>query len=377
MSGQRRVGKSYILLQLMQLIKTEEPDANIIYINKEDMKFAFIDSANILNDYIVSQSRPNRWNYIFIDEIQDIPEFEKALRSLLPDEKNDIYITGSNAKMLSGELATYLSGRYVEFTIYSLSYLEFLDFHHLPDNDDSYSLYAKYGGLPYLIHLPMTDHDVVFEYLYSIYSTIVYRDVVNRYALRNTGSLEKLVRFFADNTGSLFSAKSISDYLKSQNIKLAPNQILQYISHLASAFIIHQVQRYDVAGKRIFEVGEKFYFENMGIRNVVGGYKIQDQAKILENIVYNHLLYKGYKVFVGTIGGQEIDFVCERSGEKLYVQVAINLDGPDTFNREFGNLLKIEDNYPKIVVSREQFEGNTYEGIRHIRIREFLTTTEI
>jgi predicted AAA+ superfamily ATPase len=376
MSGQRRVGKSYILLQLMQLIKTEEPDANIIYINKEDMAFAFIDSAQSLNDYIVAQSRPNQWNFIFIDEIQDIPEFEKALRSLLLNEKNDIYITGSNAKMLSGELATYLSGRYIEFTIYSLSYLEFLDFHHLPDNDDSYSQYAKYGGLPYLIHLPMTDH-VVFEYLNSIYSTIVYRDVVNRYAVRNTDFLEKLVRFLANNTGSLFSAKSISDYLKSQNTKLAPNQVLQYTSHLVSAFIIHQVQRYDVVGKHIFEVGEKFYFENMGIRHVVGGYKIQDQAKILENIVYNHLVYKGYKVFVGAMEGQEIDFVCEKSGEKLYVQVALSLDSPDTFNREFGNLLKIEDNYPKIVVSREHFEGNTYEGIRHMRIREFLTATEI
>jgi predicted AAA+ superfamily ATPase len=217
----------------------------------------------------------------------------------------------------------------------------------------------------------------VFEYLGSIYSTIIYRDVINRYSIRNTDFLERLVRFLADNIGSLFSAKSISDYLKSQSTKLAPNQVLQYADYLASAFIIHRVHRYDMAGKRIFEVGEKFYFENMGIRNVLRGYKIQDRAKILENIVYNHLLAKGYKVFVGALAGQEIDFVCEKAGEKLYVQVAYSLNDPDTFSREFGNLLKIEDNYPKIVVSQEPFEGNTYEGIRYIHIREFLTATEI
>lgn len=371
MTGQRRVGKSYILFQLMELIKQKEPNANIIYINLEDMAFDFIVSAKELHTYIVGKCLKDRKNYIFIDEIQDINEFEKALRSLALDVNNDIYVTGSNAKMLSGELATYLGGRYIEFTIYSLSYPEFLQFHGLEDSDDSFDLYSKYGGLPYLMHLKLEDR-IVFEYLESIYSTIVYRDIVSRYALRNTVFLEKLLLFLADNVGSIFSAKGISDYLKSQQISLGVNQILSYIDYFENAFIIHNVSRYDIAGKRIFEIGNKYYFENLGIRNVITGRKLQDRAKVLENIVYNHLRYLGYAVKVGVLEKLEVDFIGEKNGEKLYVQVALRLDDERTIEREFGNLLKIEDNYPKLVVSQDRFEGNTYEGIRHMYIRDFL-----
>jgi predicted ATPase (AAA+ superfamily) len=371
MTGQRRVGKSYILFQLMELIKQKEPNANIIYINLEDMAFDFIVSAKELHTYIVGKCLKDRKNYIFIDEIQDINEFEKALRSLALDVNNDIYVTGSNAKMLSGELATYLGGRYIEFTIYSLSYPEFLQFHGLEDSDDSFDLYSKYGGLPYLMHLKLEDR-IVFEYLESIYSTIVYRDIVSRYALRNTVFLEKLLLFLADNVGSIFSAKGISDYLKSQQISLGANQILSYIDYFENAFIIHNVSRYDIAGKRIFEIGNKYYFENLGIRNVITGRKLQDRAKVLENIVYNHLRYLGYAVKVGVLEKLEVDFIGEKNGEKLYVQVALRLDDERTVEREFGNLLKIEDNYPKLVVSQDRFEGNTYEGIRHMYIRDFL-----
>ena len=306
-----------------------------------------------------------------IDEVQEVSEFEKALRSLALDENNDIYVTGSNAKMLSGELATYLGGRYIEFTIYSLSYPEFLQFHELENSDESYGLYTRYGGLPYLMHLKLED-EIVFEYLKSIYSTIVYRDVVSRYALRNTDFLERLLLFLADNVGSIFSAKGISDYLKSQRVTLGVNQILTYIDHFANAFIISCVDRYDIVGKRIFEVGNKYYFENLGIRNVITGFKLQDQGKILENIVYNHLLYQGYKVSVGVLEKQEVDFIGEREGEKVYVQVALQLNDETTIQREFGNLLKIEDNYPKIVVSQDLFHGNTYEGIQYLGIRDFL-----
>lgn len=371
MTGQRRVGKSYILLQLMELIHQKEPDANIIYINREDMAFDFIVSAKELHAYIVGKCLKDRKNYIFIDEVQDINEFEKALRSLVLDVNNDIYVTGSNAKMLSGELATYLGGRYIEFTIYSLSYPEFLQFHELEDSDDSFDLYAKYGGLPYLMHLKLEDR-IVFEYLESIYSTIVYRDIVSRYALRSTVFLEKLLLFLADNIGSIFSAKGISDYLKSQRISLGVNQILAYIDYFESAFIIHNVSRYDIAGKRIFEIGNKYYFENLGIRNVIAGRKLQDRAKVLENIVYNHLCYLGYAVKVGVLEKLEVDFIGEKNGEKVYIQVALRLDDERTVEREFGNLLRIEDNYPKLVVSQDRFKGNTYEGIRHVYIRDFL-----
>lgn len=370
LSGQRRVGKSYLLFQLIADIRKTDKKANIIYINKEDLQFDFIRNAQDLNNYVLSKIKPNEPNYIFIDEIQDVFEFEKALRSLLLDENNDIYITGSNAKMLSGELATYLSGRYIEFTIYSLSYQEFLLFHRLEDNDASMMDYFKFGGLPYLINLPLSDQ--VFEYLNSVYSTIIFRDVVGRYNLRNSNFLEKLVVFIADHIGSLFSAKRISDFLKSQQTNIAPNQIQLYISYLTSAFIIHEVNRYDILGKRIFEVGSKFYFENTGIRNAIMGYHLKDKAKLLENVVYNQLLYLGYSVKVGTLKAQEIDFICEREHELIYIQVALKLDNEQTIEREFGNLLKIENNYPKYVITQSNFEGNTHQGIQHVYIRDFL-----
>jgi len=373
LTGQRRVGKSYLLFQLMEQVQNEEPDAHIIYINREDMEFDFMRTAADLNNYVLAKRKEGARNYIFIDEIQDIAEFEKALRSLLLDDNNDLYITGSNARLLSGELATYLSGRYVEFKVYSLDYTEFLQFHELNDNAASYDLYTRYGGLPYLINLKLND-DVANEYLKSIYSTIVFRDVVSRYNLRNTAFLEKLIQFLSENIGSLFSAKNISDYLKSQHTQISVNQIQNYVEHLTNAFLIHRVGRYDLIGKRFFEIGEKYYFENMGIRNVIIGYRLQDRAKILENIVYNHLLYRGYTIKVGMAASSEIDFVCEKGAEKLYVQVTLKLDSEKTIEREFGNLLKIQDNYPKIVVSEDEFRGNSYEGIKHLFIRDFLMT---
>ncbi|BEG97890.1 ATP-binding protein [Bacteroides sedimenti] len=371
LTGQRRVGKSYLLFQLMELVQNEEPDAHIIYINREDMEFDFMRTAVDLNEYVLANRKEGVRNYIFIDEIQDVVEFEKALRSLLLDENNDIYITGSNARLLSGELATYLSGRYVEFKVYSLAYTEFLQFHELENNAASYDLYTRYGGLPYLINLELND-DVVNEYLKSIYSTIVFRDVVSRYNLRNTAFLEKLIQFLSENIGSLFSAKNISDYLKSQHTQISVNQIQNYVEYLANAFLIHRVGRYDLVGKRFFEIGEKYYFENMGIRNVIIGYRLQDRAKILENIVYNHLLYRGYNLKVGMSASSKIDFVCEKGAEKLYVQVTLKLESEATIEREFGNLLKVQDNYPKIVVSEDDFRGNSYQGIKHVFIRDFL-----
>ena len=371
LTGQRRVGKSFLLYQLIEEILAKEPDANIIYVNLEDFTFSSLQTAEDLHSYIISHSKEKAKNYIFIDEIQDIPGFEKVIRSLLLNEDNDIYITGSNAKMLSGELATYLSGRYIEFKIYSLSYSEFLEFHGLTESETSYELYSRYGGLPYLLNLPLED-ETVNEYLKSVYSTIVFRDVVSRYKLRNTLFLEKLIQFLSENIGNLFSAKNISDYLKSQHTTISVNQIQSYTEYLNNAFLIHRVERYDLIGKRVFEIGEKYYFENMGIRNIVIGYLITDKTKILENLVYNHLLYKGYDIKVGYYGDKEIDFIGEKNGEKLYIQVALKIDSDKTAEREFGNLLKIQDNYPKIVITEDTFNGNSYQGIRHCPIRQFL-----
>ena len=376
LTGQRRVGKSYLLFQVIEQIVGEEPNANVIYINKEDLEFDFIQDAKGLNDYIVSKLQPEVMNYIFIDEIQDVTDFEKALRSLLLDEHNDIYITGSNARMLSGELATSLSGRYIEFNIYSLSYPEFLRFHRIENSDNSLSLYSRFGGFPYLINLPL-EIEVVSEYLKNIYTTILYRDIVSRYNLRNTTILEKLVKFLADNTGSLFSAKSISDFLKSQNTNISSNQIQIYVSYLTNAFLVHKVERYDMIGKRIFSIGEKYYFENLGLRNIIVGYKPQDAGKILENLVYNHLLYMGFSVNIGAMGTNEIDFVCEKMAEKVYIQVALQLIEETTIQREFGNLLKIPDNYPKMIITGDRFYGNSYEGIKHMYISDFLFLNDI
>ena len=376
LTGQRRVGKSYLLFQLIEQILLEDSEANIIYINKEDMEFDFIQDAKSLNEYVVSNLKPSGKNYIFIDEIQDIADFEKSLRSLLLNENNDIYITGSNARMLSGELATTLSGRYIEFSIYSLSYPEFLRFHNLVNSDTSLSLFSRFGGFPYLINLPLED-DIVSEYLKNIYSTILFRDIVSRYNIRNIVILEKLVQFIADNTGSIFSAKSISDFLKSQNTNISSNQIQTYVSYLTSAFLIHKVERYDMIGKRIFIIGEKYYFENLGLRNAIVGYKPQDSGKILENLVYNHLLYLGFDIKTGAMGANEIDFVCEKRYEKIYIQVALQLTEESTIQREYGNLMKIPDNYPKMVITSDRFTGNSFQGIKHMYIGDFLLLNEI
>ena len=370
-TGQRRVGKSYLLFQLMLLLQEQDKNSNIIYINKEDLAFSFIKNEIDLNDYILAIKSINKKTYVFIDEIQDILNFEEALRSLLLHDDLDLYCTGSNANLLSGDIAGHLSGRFVEIIVYSLSYNEFLEFHALTDNQSNLVNYLKYGGLPYLKHLSLED-DIIFEYLKNIYSTIVYRDIINRYSIRNVGFLEQLVLFLAANTGSIFSANKISDFLKSQHIKIAPNQVQTYIQHLVSAFLVHKVGRYDIIGKRIFEIGEKYYFENLGIRNGLWGYRLEDLAKIMENVVHNHLVFKGYKVKVGVLSLSEIDFIGEKDGEKIYIQVALSINDPKTLSREFGNLKNIKDNYPKMVITMDNFTGNTFDGIKSIDLRSFL-----
>jgi hypothetical protein len=369
-TGQRRVGKSYLLFQLIQFLQNRE-SAAILYINKEDLAFSFIKSAEDLHQYVLEHKSTTQKTYVFIDEIQDIQNFESGLRSLVLHEDFDLYCTGSNANMLSGDIAGHLSGRFVEIVVYSLSYTEFLDFHQLETGSESVEKFMKYGGLPYLKHLTLED-SIVFDYLKNIYGTIVYRDIINRYAVRNVPFLEKLVLFLAGNIGSIFSVKKISDFLKSQQTNMPANQVQIYTHYLISAFLVHKVARYDMVGKRIFEIGEKYYFENLGIRNGIWGYRVEDRGKIVENVVYNQLLFKGYTVVVGVQNGSEIDFIAEKNGEKHYFQVALTINDTKTIEREFGNLKNINDNYQKTVITLDSFSGNTHEGIHTISLEEFL-----
>lgn len=375
LTGQRRVGKSYLLFQVMDFIQDENPEASLIYINKEDLAFRNIRDAQDLHDFVMDKINLNKGNYVFIDEIQDIENFQTALRSLLLHENIDLYCTGSNANLMSADIAGVLSGRFIDIKVLSLSYVEFLKFHQLEDQADSLELFMKFGGLPYLKHLPLND-EVVFEYLKNIYTTILYRDIVNRHNIRRTGFLEKLVIFLADNTGSLFSAKKISDFLKSQQINMPPNQVQQYILYLVNAFIVHQVKRFDIKGKKIFEVNDKYYFENLGIRNAIWGYRLQDRAKIMENVVYNHLLFLNYDVNIGKFDDKEIDFIAKKHNQLLYFQVALSINHENTLKREFENLLAIQDNYPKYVITMEKFEGSGYQGVKCLDLRRFLLAEE-
>jgi len=372
-TGQRRVGKSYLLFQIMDVVTASDPEAQIIFINKELYEFDFIDNYKALLAYIKDKVKGKKNCYVFIDEIQDIDQFEKALRSLSAEGGYDIYCAGSNAGLLSGDLATYLSGRYIEIKVFCLSYIEFLEFHKLQNNPDAFLKYIKYGGLPYLFNLKLED-DVVYDYLKNIYNTILFKDVVKRHRIRNIAFLERLTIYLADNAGSLVSAKKISDFLKSQKTNISPNVVLNYLSHLESAFFILKVQRSEIAGKKIFEIGEKYYFEDLGLRHTIVGYQQADIGRILENLVFIHLKRSGYYITVGRIGGKEIDFACEKKGERLYVQVAYMITDQKVHDHEFGNLLEIKDNFTKIVVSMDEMTGGKFKGIRHVNIRDFLVS---
>lgn len=370
--GQRRVGKSYLLFQAMDSIKEQFPNPNIIYINLEMNEFEKISSSTLLYDYVKSKSRVGELNFLMIDEIQLIPEFEKTLRSLLAEGDYDIYCTGSNAHILSGELGTYLGGRYIEIPVYALSYPEFLLFHKMENTGKSLDKYLKYGGLPYLIHLDLTD-DTVFDYLKNISQSILFRDVVARFEVRNVDFLIRLIKFLANETGNLISARGIGNFLKSQNISISINAILNYLNYLTSAMLISNVHRTDVQGKKVFEIAEKYYFNDIGLRNSIAGFSPFDLGQIIENAVYLHLKSIGYSVLVGKLNEQEIDFIGERQGEKIYIQVALRITEKQTMEREFGNLLAIKDNYPKYVITLDEYSGKSFEGILHQPLRKFLS----
>ena len=372
--GQRRVGKS-CMMKMIRDRKMADDGNNIIYIDKEKREFDYIQTYQDLNDYIGQHFLSDKHNYILIDEIQDIKEFERSIRSYRTDPNTDIIITGSNARMLSNELSTLIGGRYKEIYIQSLSYKEFLEFHQLSDNNEALALYIQYGGLPALAKIGLEEDDAR-EYQMDIYHTVLLKDVIMRNQIRNVPFLENLVRFLADNTGKLISANSISKYMKSQGESIASAAITNYISFLCEAYILHKVNRYDIHGKRIFETNDKFYFEDNGIRNAIaGGTREGDIEKVIENIIYQHLIRLGYQVYVGQLQAGEIDFVCTKPGsERIYVQASYIIYDDATREREFGNLRAIKDNYPKYVISMTPLlTKNDDDGITHLHLRKFLT----
>ena len=373
LTGQRRVGKSCVLRLFKDKI-SENKENNIVYIDKEKYMFDDIRTYHDLNAYIDEHRDPKKMNYILVDEIQDIDGFEKSIRSYYEEPDVEIIITGSNSSMLSSDLSNKIGGRYKEIYVQSLSYEEFMDFHNLSDSDETLSKYIQFGGLPGLIRYGLDEEDAR-EYQMDVINTVLLKDVIKRNQIRNVPFLENLIRFLADNVGKIISANSITKYMKSQGETITSAAIINYMKTLCDSYILHRVNRYDIHGKRLFESNDKFYFEDNGIRNVlVGGRREGDIEKVIENVIYNHLIRLGYEVTVGQLQAGEIDFVCNKpDGERAYVQASYIIVDEATQKREFGNLRAIKDNYPKYVISMTPLVNKSdCDGITHLHLRKFL-----
>ncbi len=378
LTGMRRVGKSFILKMIIDNLKDAGVNQeDIIYINKESLQWETIDDYASLYRYVLDKyNNRNGALYLFVDEIQEIKYWEKAVNSILTENLADIFITGSNARLLSSEIATNISGRYVEFKIYPLTFKEFLDFRKSKKGDssiyDEFKLFLKYGGLPG-IHLFDLEEDVVFQYHNSILNTILFKDVVQKNALTDPQNLEKILMYIFDNCGNITTAKRVSDFLKNQKISVSIDKVLNYLSYLQSGFLIYKTMRYDLKGLRILELYEKFYMGDIGLRNGFIGYKDKDIGGILENVVYLELLTRGFKVYIGKYENKEIDFIAENKKGKIYIQVCYALSSDETIEREFSVLESVGDNYPKYVLSTDAYQSINRNGIIHKNIIEFLT----
>lgn len=375
--GQRRVGKSFILRLLKDRLENDYPDATIIYINKEYAEADEIITARDLYNYADSILPKGGRNYLLIDEVQDIENYETALRSLYAEERCQIIATGSNAYVFSSELSTRLAGRYIEIPIYNLSYREFLRFHNLEDSDHSLREFLRVGGLPGLRHFDISDETQVKDYLFGVYNTIMLQDVINRERIRNPRFIKSLSLYMADNIGKLFSVRNIANTMISQGDKVSSQLTSTYLEYLVNSLLIKEVSRYDIHGKKLLEQVGKYYFSDHGLRNLLSGFNLLGSIeKVMENVVYLHLLQQGYEVEVGVLRVGEIDFVARKGSRMVYIQVTYLLASEETVQREFGNLAAIRDNYPKYVVSMDPVSGSLsqYPGIEHLTLRNFLLT---
>lgn len=377
-TGIRRCGKSTILMMIKEEILDKGiDDSNIVYINFESMLYSDIDNSKKLYSYVKDQVKNSNKYYLFFDEIQEVKDWEKAINSFLIDFDCDIYITGSNSKLLSSELATYLTGRYIEINVNTLSFSEYLDFrkqiNHIDDINTREELkrFIRLGGFP-AVHTGNYDIESAYKIVSDIYSSALLRDTIQRYKIRNIELLERIVKFVFDNVGNTFSANNIAKYFKSQQRNVDINTIYNYLNALESSFIIQKVSRYDIAGKNILKTNEKFYLADQSLKYATMGYKDRAISGILENIVYLELKSRGYDIFIGKLGDTEVDFIAEKQNEKVYIQVSYVLVDESTIEREFRPLLKIKDHYPKYVVTMDDFFEDNIDGVKHVNLADFL-----
>ena len=373
--GQRRVGKSKVLELFKAWLNQNRPKANVVYINKEYQVFRDIATAEQLYDYAVARLPEGGDNYLLIDEVQDIENYENALRSFHAENRCQVIATGSNAFIFSSELGTRLSGRYIEIKIYNLSYLEFLQFHSMKDSDEALKHYLIMGGLPGLLAFKPEEKSQINDYFEGVFNTIFVKDIVSREKIRNVTQLENVIRFVADNIGKPISITNIVRYITSKGEKISDETASNYLKYLRDAFLAIPIKRFDIHGKKLLESNNRHYFSDHGVRNYLCGSDIRGSIeKIMENVVWNHLRRQGYDVSVGILRAGEIDFVATKADKRIYIQVTYLLASDDTIKREFGNLAAIKDNYPKLVVSLDPVRGgfSEYPGIEHVNLRDFL-----
>lgn len=379
-TGMRRAGKSCFLQLIINELRARKIALKrILYINKESLEYDFIQNYKDLYHHVNNFfSGVTATKYLFVDEIQGISGWEKAIASYLADGDFDIYITGSNAHLLSSDIATLIAGRYIEIPVYSLSFKEFLLFRDQKRKsiDEEFSSYLWAGGFPAIHHFEF-DKEVIYQYIEAVYNTILLKDVIKRNNIRNVSLLENITRYIFDNIGNIFTAKKITDYLKSQKLKVGIETVQNYIAFLVATFAVHKVHRYDIRGKRMLELHEKYYVGDTALRHALLGYREGEISGILENLVFLELKRRGYRLYLGKIENKEIDFIAEKENRKIYLQVTYLLSSPETIEREFSALKMIKDNYPKYVISMDKIFGTDVEGIQRINLIDFLLTADI
>ena len=379
LTGIRRCGKSTILKMIMGELKNRGiSKERILSYRFDSMEYENMTAKEMFAE-IKGRLSPDEKTYIFLDEVQEVEQWEKAVNSLASDYNVDIYVTGSNSRMMSSEISTYLTGRYIAFRIYTLSFSEYLDFKKeygtVTDIKSELFEYIRFGGFPATHLQKYTDEDV-YTIVRDIYNSTIFSDIVKRNQVRKVDLLERIVRFAFDNVGKTFSAKSISDYLKSEHRTVDNETVYNYLEKLESAYILHRCSRYDIQGREILKTQEKFYLADTSLRHSVLGYKSTSVASMLENVIYLELCRRGYSVNIGKTANGEIDFIAQKQGDKIYVQVTKEIRSEETEKREYDRLLEIRDNYPKYLLTTDDFAGGNYEGIKTMHITDFLLSNE-